>query len=154
VPEQTDTQALRNSMAREVTSDAAVIAGQIFKGQEPDVARVSNEQVDTRYRQAFMTNDRQYLMQEAARDPLQFMASMQRLGVQMPPDKPLESEPPLPRAARANVSLPKPPDSAQVPTFDQPQQVPALPQPAPPPPAPSPPPLAPAPAPIPPPPGV
>jgi hypothetical protein len=129
---------LRDSMTREVSNDAYHIASQIFKGQEPDVARVSNEQVDQRYRQAFMTNDRGYLQQEAVRDPVQFMAAMQRLNVQMPPGKEIQPDPPLPKSAKANVPVPKPPESATQTTYDQLQQVPApapvvpLPQPGPP----------------------
>lgn len=113
MPQQpTDTQQLRDAVTREVTNDAYAISGQIFKGQEPDVSRVSNDQLDQRYRQAFMSNDRTYLMAEAARDPVQFLASMQRLGVQMPPGQELESQPRLPTAAKPNVPLPKPPDQA------------------------------------------
>jgi hypothetical protein len=166
VPPQTDTEALRNSLTREVTNDAYAISSQIFKGQEPDVARVSNEQVDARYRQAFSTNDRSYLQQEAVRDPVQFMASMQRLGVTMPAGQEITPDPKLPKDAKANVPLPKPPESATQTTYDQLQQVPApapvvpLPQPAPavampPPVAPGgPPPLAAPPVAMPPPPGV
>jgi len=136
VPPQTDTEALRNSLTREVTNDAYAISAQIFKGQEPDVARVSNEQVDDRYRQAFTTNDRSYLMQEASRDPVQFMASMQRLGVTMPPGQELSQEPKLPKDARTDVPLPKPPESATQATYQQFSQIPVLstlppPQPAP-----------------------
>ncbi|HYW88542.1 MAG TPA: hypothetical protein VFB50_12280 [Chloroflexota bacterium] len=155
MPQQSDTEAIRDSMTREVTNDAYHIAGQIFKTAEPDVSRVSNEQVDARYRQAFSTGDRTYLMQEAARDPVQFLASMNRLGVTMPPDKPLPQEEPLPKAAKANVPLPKPPESAQQPTFEQPEDVP-VPPPTPPalaPPPAMPPAMAPS-APAPPPPGV
>jgi hypothetical protein len=133
VPQQTDTEALRNSLTREVTNDAYAISSQIFKGQEPDVARVSNEQVDARYRQAFASNDRGYLQQEAVRDPVQFMASMQRLGVTMPAGQEITPDPKLPKDAKANVPLPKPPESATQTTYDQAHQVPSplLPQTAP-----------------------
>jgi hypothetical protein len=133
VPPPTDTEALRNSLTREVTNDAYAISSQIFKGQEPDVARVSNEQVDARYRQAFATNDRTYLQQEAVRDPVQFMASMQRLGVTMPAGQEITPDPKLPKDAKANVPLPKPPESATQTAYDQAHQVPSplLPPPAP-----------------------
>jgi len=163
-PSQTDTEALRNSLTREVTNDAYAISAQIFKGQEPDVARVSNEQLDQRYRQAFLSNDRSYLMQEAGRDPAQFMASMERLGVTMPAGQELSQDPKLPKEAKANVPLPKPPESATQSTYQQFSQVPSLPlpQPAPAPmpaslppvSAPGPVPLAAPPAAMPPPPGV
>jgi len=148
---------IRNALTREASNDAYSIAQDVFKGTMPDVSRVSNEQLDARYHQAILTGDRQYLQAEAARDPAQFMASMKRLiddgRAVMPPDKPLEPQPALPQAAKANVPVPKPPAGAQAPTFAQPDQVPA-PQPAlPMPPAPAP--LAPPPPmPAPPPPGV
>jgi hypothetical protein len=125
MPQQTDAQMLRDSMTREVSNDAYSIAGQIFKGQESDVARVSNDQIDERYRQAFSSNDRQYLMQEAARDPVQFLSSMQRLGVQMPPGQEVQPEPKLPAAAKPNVPVPKPPESTTQTTYQTPQAVPS-----------------------------
>ena len=141
MPQPTDTQQLRDAVTREVTNDAYAISGQIFKGQEPDVSRVSNDQLDARYRQAFVTNDRNYLMAEAARDPVQFLASMQRLGVQMPPGQELESQPKLPTAAKPNVPLPKPPDQALPqplePTAPTPPSAPPVAVPAPAPAAPS-----------------
>jgi hypothetical protein len=124
VPQQTDAQMLRDSMTREVSNDAYAIAGQIFKGQESDVSRVNNDQVDQRYRQAFQQNDRQYLMGEAARDPTQFMASMQRLGVTMPPGEELQPDPKLPQAAKPNVPVPKPPESAVQQLYPTPTAVP------------------------------
>jgi hypothetical protein len=132
-----ETQVLRDSLTREVTNDAYVISQQIFKGQEADVSRVTNEQIDERYSRAFQENDRQYLMAEAGRDPVQFLASMERLGVTMPPDKQVDQQAPLPRAARANVPLPPQPDHANAPTYDTPQDIPppaaVPPTPAPPP---------------------
>jgi hypothetical protein len=122
---QSEAEQLRNALTREVSNDAYAIAGQIFKGPEGDVARVSNDQLDARYRQAFASNDRSYLMAEAGRDPAQFMASMQRLGVQMPPDAPVETKPPLPQAAKANVPVPKPPASALEQLYPAPTAVPA-----------------------------
>jgi len=131
MPQQSDTEMLRDSMTREVSNDAYAIASQIFKGPEPDVGRVSNQQVDDRYRQAFMTNDRNYLQQEATRDPAQFLAAMQRIGVTMPPGQELSPDPPLPKSAKANVPVPKVPQQAQQPTFSTAEEVPQqLPMPA------------------------
>jgi len=147
---------LRDSLTREASNDAYAIAQQIFKGPQPDVSRVSNEQLDERYRQAFATDDRQYLGQEATRDPAQFMAAMQRLGVQMPPGQQLQPDPALPKSARANVPVPKPPESALQQLFPSPEAVPAAPAPVPsmavplPAPGPMPTPIAPAAAPMPP----
>lgn len=117
MPQQSDTELLRDSMTREVSNDAFSIASQIFKGAEPDVARVSTQQLDDRYRQAFMSNDRQYLQQEATRDPAQFLSAMQRLGVTMPPGQELQPEPPLPKSAKSTAPVPKPPAQALQQTF-------------------------------------
>ena len=120
-----DPEALRNALTREVTTDAYNIAGQIFRGPQGDVSQVSNDQLDARYRTAFLSGDRQYLMAEAARDPAQFLASAQRLGVTMPPGEMLPQEAPLPQAAKSNVPVPKPHPEAQPQTFPASEQVPA-----------------------------
>jgi hypothetical protein len=141
-----DPTVLRDALTREVTNDAYNIAGQIFKGPQGDVSRVSNDQLDERYRQAFTNNDRGYLMQEAARDPAQFLAAVERLGVTMPPGEEIQKDPPLPSAAKSNAPIPKPPEGVQPTTFDQPSNVPpppALPAPPMPPgPVAAPPPMA------------
>jgi len=120
---------LRDSLTREVTNDAYAIAGQIFKGPHSDVSRVSNEQLDERYRQAFMREDRGYLMAEASRDPAQFLAAMERLGVSMPPGEELQPDPPLPKAAKSAAPIPKAPTATQPTTYAAPEDVPALPTP-------------------------
>jgi hypothetical protein len=129
MPQQPDTEVLRDSMTREVTNDAYAIAGQIFKVPDGDVARVSNEQLDERYRQALQSNQRDYLMAEAGRDPNQFLAAMQRLGVQMPAGEEIQPDPPLPKAAKSNAPIPKPPESAVQELYPAPK---AVPPPAPP----------------------
>ena len=122
MPQQSETEAIRDSLTREVTNDAYAISSAIFKGQEPDVARVTNEQLDLRYQQAIMKGDRQYLMAEAARDPTQFLASMQRLieagQAYMPPGSHLEQQPKLPQSAKPNVPLPAPPPLAFPQSFE------------------------------------
>lgn len=124
-------------MTREVSNDSYAIAQQVFgQGQQPDVARMSNQQIDDRYMQAVQNGDRDYLSSEAVRDPRQFLESMQRLHtagrISVPPDQALEPQPPLPRPAQAAAPVPQPPpqtlQSAQgVPT----EQVPSLLQPPP-----------------------
>jgi hypothetical protein len=125
---QPDTEILRNSLTREVTNDAYAISNQVFKQPDGDIARVSNDQIDERYHQAILNGDRPYLMQEAGRDPAQFMESMNRLIASgkavMPPDKPVPTDPPLPRDARSNAPIPKPPEGAVQPMFQSPQEVP------------------------------
>jgi len=127
-----DPDVLRNSLTREVTNDAYAIAGQIFKGPHSDVGRVSNEQLDERYRQAFTSGDRSYLMAEAVRDPAQFLASMERLGVSMPPGEEIQPDPPLPKEAKSAAPIPKPPAQAQPTTYAAPEDVPAPAMPMPP----------------------
>lgn len=126
-----DPEALRNSLTREVTTDAYNIAGQIFRGPQPDVAHVNNDELDQRYLQAIHTDDRQYLMSEAARDPTQFLNSIARLSdagkIFVPPDAGIPQEPPLPPGARSNVPIPQPHPDALPATFKQPDQVPAVP---------------------------
>ena len=126
-----DPTVLRDSLTREVTNDAYSIASQIFKGPQEDVSRVSNEQLDARYRQAFQTNDRGYLMAEATRDPAQFLAAMDRIGVQMPPGEEIQPDPPLPKAAKSAAPIPKPPTAVQPTTYGAPEDVPAPTLPAP-----------------------
>jgi len=109
---QTDAESLQEDLAREVTRDAALLSHQIFSKPEPDVVRVSDRDIDQRYLLAFSKNDRAYLMREAQRDPQQFMKSMQRLGVKMPPGKAVEIPMPLPRAADPRAPLPEVPPSA------------------------------------------
>jgi hypothetical protein len=119
-----DPAVLRDSLTREVTNDAYAIASQIFKGPHEDVARVSNEQLDERYRQAFQSEDRGYLMAEAGRDPAQFLAAMERLGVSMPPGEEIQPDPPLPKAAKSAAPIPKAPAATQPTTYDTPEEVP------------------------------
>jgi hypothetical protein len=119
---------LRDSMTREVSNDSYAIAQQIFgQGQQPDVTRMSNQQIDDRYFQAVQNGDRDYLSSEAVRDPRQFLESMQRLHsagrISVPPDQALEPQPPLPKPAQAAAPVPQPPpqvlQSAQAVPTDQ-----------------------------------
>jgi|SRR5262245_8240277 len=122
-----DVEIVRDQLTREVTNDAVVIAGQVFRRPEPDVTRVSNDQIDERYRRAFMENDRQYLIGEAQRDPQQFLAATGRLGVVMPPDKPLEQPVSPPKPAQTRAPLPAPPPSTLPPTTPITEPVPTAP---------------------------
>jgi hypothetical protein len=124
MPQPSEAEILRDSLTREVTNDAYAIAHQVFKGPEGDVSRVSNEQLDERYRQAFLTEDRDYLMAEATRDPAQFLAAMDRIGVQMPPGEEIQPDPPLPKAAKSAAPIPKAPTATQPTTYGAPEDVP------------------------------
>jgi hypothetical protein len=128
VPQKSEAELLRDSMTREVSNDSYAIAQQLFgQGQQPDVARLSNQQIDDRYFQAVQSGDRDYLQSEATRDPRQFLESMQRLHdagrIMVPADQALEPQPPLPKPAQAAAPVPQPPpqtlQSAQAVPTDQ-----------------------------------
>lgn len=96
---------LQNDITSEISRDAPAIAQGIFGDNKnhPDMSQVSNAQLDQIYRQAYQTNDRQFLQQEARRDPQQFLDVAQRIGVTMPPPTP-----PAAPAATPNVPVPVP----------------------------------------------
>ena len=75
---------LQDDITREVTGDAEDLAKQIFPTRGPDVSRVSNESLDRVYRQKYEAQDRQWLQQEARRDPDQFLKVVERIGVTLP----------------------------------------------------------------------
>jgi hypothetical protein len=77
---------LQDEITREVTGDAAAIATGVFGDNKnhPDMAQVSNQNLDDLYRQKYQTNDRQWLQAEARRDPQQFLDVAKRIGVSMP----------------------------------------------------------------------
>ncbi len=145
VERRSDVEIVRDQLTREVTNDAAVIASQVFRRPEPDVARVTNDQIDARYRRAFAENDRQYLISEAQRDPQQFFAATQRLGIVLYPNQPLDQPVQPPRTAQTRAPLPAPPpnvlpQTAPLPLPAQPPtqpSVPPVPEGAIPPPAPT-----------------
>jgi len=89
-------QRLQDEITREVNADAQHIATSVFgkKGNMPDMARMSDEQLDARYRTAYMNQDRQWLTQEAQRDPEQFVTIARRIGVQLPEEIPPVPQPP------------------------------------------------------------
>ena len=78
---------LQYEVGNEIKRDAAPIAQGVFgdNARHPDMASVSNSELDQIYREAYLKNDRQFLQQEAQRDPVQFLAVTDRLGVQDPP---------------------------------------------------------------------
>jgi hypothetical protein len=70
----------------------------------PDTARISDERLDEIYRRAYQRNDRQWLMSEARRDPLQFIKVARRIGVQPASAAPVA--PPAPPAPAAPAAPP------------------------------------------------
>ena len=80
-------QQFQYEIANEIKRDAKPIADGVFGNNalHPDMASVSNQELDQMYRQAYLNNDRKFLMQEAQRDPQQFIDVTDRIGVQDPP---------------------------------------------------------------------
>ena len=78
---------LQSEITNEIHRDAGSIAQGVFgeNKNHPDMAQVSNQQLDDIYRQKYLSNDRQWLQAEAKRDPQQFLDVAKRIGVQAPP---------------------------------------------------------------------
>src|SRR5262245_29489915 len=83
-------QQLQYEITNEISRDAAPIARGVVgnNARHPDMATVSNQELDRIYAAAYLRNDREFLMQEAQRDPEQFLQVTDRLGV---PDPPLDA---------------------------------------------------------------
>ena len=81
---------LQQEITNEIGRDAPEIAKGVFgdNANHPDMASVSNAQLDDLYRQKYLANDRQWLQGEARRDPQQFLDVAKRIGVAMPPPTP------------------------------------------------------------------
>lgn len=102
---------LRDEITDEVNRDAEHIAGSIFGNvdNQPDLARVSDEQLMNAYRRAYQNGDRQFLQAEARRDPNQFLKIADKLGVQRQPSQPAAPPPspmPLPAPMPVQPMLP------------------------------------------------
>src|SRR5580765_6534089 len=112
---------LQEELAAEIGRDAPHIATMVFgeTKNHPDVASVSNQQLDEVYRQKFQSEDRAWLQAEARRDPEQFLNVSKRIGAQIPPPQPPAPAPPVP--------LPAPPPVAQAPMLPPAPPVPIVP---------------------------
>jgi hypothetical protein len=108
-------QQLQYEVGREISRDAPAIARGVFgdNALHPDMASISNEELDDLYRQKYLSNDRQWLQAEARRDPEQFLAVAKRIGVQVPPTTRIDGEPEPPpkpdalaKALQQNVGAP------------------------------------------------
>jgi hypothetical protein len=112
-------QKLQQEITGEVNADAQHISTAVFgkTGAMPDMRRMSDDELNARYRNAYQTQDRQWLTQEAQRDPEQFVTVARRIGVMLPeefgqsglPDASPPSLPPSPP--------PAPPMSAPAPVL-------------------------------------
>ena len=83
---QNELQQLQYEITNEISRDAKPIAQGVFgnNARHPDMASLSNAEVDRLYRDAYLRGDRTFLMQEAQRDPQQFLDVTDRLGVPDP----------------------------------------------------------------------
>jgi hypothetical protein len=97
---------LRDEITHEINTDATHLATAVFgeTADMPDTSRVSNERLDAIYRRAFERGDRQWLQQEARRDPNQFLQVTERLGVRVPQQQPTAAPAPLPVPAPEGVA--------------------------------------------------
>src|SRR4249920_959541 len=77
---------LQQEITQEIHSDASSIATGVFgeNKNHPDMAQVSNQQLDDLYRAKYQANDRSWLQAEAKRDPQQFLDVAKRIGVEPP----------------------------------------------------------------------
>jgi hypothetical protein len=142
---------LQSEITNEVQRDAPEIARGIFgdNADHPDMAQVSNQQLDQVYRQKFLSGnpqDRQWLQGEARRDPEQFLKVAERIGAKLPPPSPPPAPVPPPVPQAPPMIPPMATGAPQLPPMPAPMPV-APPIPAPAPVAPQPMPLAPGPVP-------
>ena len=127
MPNQNEVALLRDQITEEVNRDAEVLGGQLFAGpansREPDLQRVSDDNLKALYRQKYLDQDREWLTNEAQRDPQQFMKVAQAIGVvlpeqlpdHIPPANTLETPPGQPNAQIAPVTPPVAPPGMPMP---------------------------------------
>ena len=106
---------LQQEITREVNNDAQHIANSVFGkvGNMPDMARVPDSTLDSRYRMAYLNNDRPYLVSEAQRDPEQFIEVSRRLGVKLPGE--VDQAQPVQPAMPSQPAMPPPQPSPLTP---------------------------------------
>lgn len=107
-------QQLQYEITNEIRRDAPEIAQGVFgdNAMHPDMATISNDELDDLFRQKYLTNDRQWLQGEARRDPDQFLTVAKRIGVQLPPigldGQPMAGTAPLEKTLPQNAAVPPP----------------------------------------------
>jgi len=108
---------LQSEITNEISRDAPHIATMVFGDAKdhPDIAGVSNQQIDDVYRQKFQAEDRTWLQAEARRDPEQFLKVAERIGAKIPPPQPPPPPMPAPVAAAPIVPPVAPPAAPQLP---------------------------------------
>ena len=107
----TEIEKLQTEITDEVNTDAEHLATAVFGkvSAMPDVARVSDQVLDARYRQAYQSQDRQWLINESHRDPEQFLEVSRRLGVQLPDELGQNAAPPPPAPPPPALAAPAQP---------------------------------------------
>jgi hypothetical protein len=97
---------LQGEITSEISRDAPAIAAGVFGDNKnhPDMAQVSNTQLDDLYRSKYQANDRTWLQAEARRDPQQFLDVAKRIGVQPPSSAPGVPPPPTPNMAAKQMA--------------------------------------------------
>ena len=118
MPAKNELTTLRDEITSEVNRDAAILSEQLFAQRRPDVKYASNQEYDDIVYGKLVAGDREWLNNEALRDPGQFILSTQRLRaagkVAIPGD---------PHAQSAMPPLAAPPQQ-QPPIQQQPVQLP------------------------------
>src|SRR5215831_87639 len=101
---------LQTSIIDEIKGDAQAIANGVFgtQGHQLGQTAVSTAYLEQVYRQAYLDNNREFLSQEALRDPLQFEKVTDRLGVVIPETLP---SPAPPSAPSQPAAVPPPPSA-------------------------------------------
>ncbi len=121
-----EVQKLQSEITDEVNSDAQHIATAVFgkPGNMPDMRRVSDDELNARYRQAYQNQDTKWLTQEAQRDPEQFVTIARRIGVVLPEELGQVAPAPLPASpASPPQAPPPPPPPVPAPAFPPPAPV-------------------------------
>jgi len=105
-----EVQRLQEEITREVNTDAQHLATAVFgkPGNMPDMQRLDDDVIDARYKAAYQSGDRKWLVGEAQRDPEQFVKVARRIGVMLP-----EEVPPGPPALPQPAAMPVPPAPTQ-----------------------------------------
>lgn len=79
---------IQQDITSEIQDDGPKLAKELFgdKGKMPDMGNSTTAEALAMYRDAFLRQDRNWLIQEARRDPVQFLDLTKKLGVVTPPE--------------------------------------------------------------------
>jgi hypothetical protein len=109
---------LQQEITHEVNTDAEHLARAVFGDPKnmPDIARVDDQTLEARFRAAYQSQDRKWLIGEAQRDPEQFVKVARRIGAMLPQEAPPTATvaPPMPMPAPMPMAAPPLPPAAPV----------------------------------------